>query len=193
MSLSYDEWKKVLDKPKNLGLKMVGTGVSKTLNAFQEAMNDHAKDIFDKTNRDKVQQSLKDVSKKCDEVIEKHQKLFTDACNYLKGVRSTAQESLNQFMQEEPKYAAVSAMRTRLKDLEKKLKAAARNDVPKLLDQVETNLKSGGASYKALESALKEFVKGRKEFDKQTKNEKIPLKIFSAMYTAIDYKPKMKK
>jgi hypothetical protein len=90
MSLLVSEWKKVLDQPKNLGLKAgTGTGVSKALEEV-----DKKKALYD---GEKIAgaakaaeagaafiKALEDLIKKCEEVIGKHRKLFTTACDYLK-------------------------------------------------------------------------------------------------------------
>jgi hypothetical protein len=89
MSLNVDDWKRVLDQPKNLGLKAGGgTGISALL-----VKVDQEKAGFngEKLRGPKPAQdhgallitALENLIRKCNEVITKHRKLFTTACEYL--------------------------------------------------------------------------------------------------------------
>jgi len=190
MSLSPVEWKTVLDKPKNLGLKAVGTGVSKVLTDCQTAMNEHVKNVMDKAGRDKLKASFQAVDSKCDEVIKKHEKLFTEACNHLKKVKVSVKKSLAAFTKEEPRYAALAAMQTRLSDLLPKLKAGlSKLDRTKILDQIDTNLKVGAANASKLKSVYNDFVKGRKEWEKVADGKPIHYYAHFVVNPAIQFNP----
>ncbi len=89
MSLNREDWKKVLNQPKNLGLKAGdGTGIGK---ALDEVDKKKASYVGEKAvGSKKVHESgealikaLTDLIKKCNDVSAKHKKLFTTACKYL--------------------------------------------------------------------------------------------------------------
>src|ERR1700691_4525111 len=89
-----DEWKDVLKKPKNLGLRAVGTGVGALLRAAHNA--DHAFSAAMAGGHQTMQSfralgtALDNLGKKCKEISDKHKKLFTEACTSLDGYRQQA-------------------------------------------------------------------------------------------------------
>jgi hypothetical protein len=89
MSLKKEDWKRVLDQPKNLGLKAGGTGVSDLMEKLKTAEDDFARETS-LVNGQKVRIALSNLQKRCNEVIKKHKKLFTTACTYLEGVVTEA-------------------------------------------------------------------------------------------------------
>jgi hypothetical protein len=144
MSLSEAEWKKVLDKPKNAGLKVVGTGISKSLRDVQDAMKGHAGDALLPRYHIEMTKAFDALGKQCDAVINKHGKLFTEACAYLQKVKTSAKDSATKFSKVRPKFENLYEARTNLKDQLTKLKAAnTPKDVKKVLADIEKILTKG--------------------------------------------------
>ncbi len=89
MSLNAEDWKRVLDQPKNLGMKAGGgTGISALLVKVgqEKASFDGEKLRGPKPAQDHgalLITALENLVRKCNEVITKHRKLFTTACEYL--------------------------------------------------------------------------------------------------------------
>ena len=101
MSLKDSDWKNVLKEPKNLGLRAVGTGVGKTLEAVRVAEEKYAARITTASAKE-LERALDAVKAQCDAVIAKHGKLYTTACNYLKTVKQEA-ENRKQAVEAESK------------------------------------------------------------------------------------------
>jgi hypothetical protein len=94
MSLSVDNWKKVLDQPKNLALKAGGgTGISDALRKVKAAEDKFTANKTD-MNALAITLALDELQKQCDKVIAKQGKLFTTACDYLKTVKTEAAASI---------------------------------------------------------------------------------------------------
>ena len=96
MSLRLEDWKRILDQPKNLGMKAGGTGISEALRKVRDASNKFETNKTD-MNAGAVVLELDALEKKCDEVINKHHKLFTSACDYLKTVKASAAAAIQQW------------------------------------------------------------------------------------------------
>jgi exonuclease VII large subunit len=92
MSLKLNDWKAVLDQPKNAGLKAFGgTGISeslRTLEALEHALHDHATE----ENCRKLDIHLIALGRLLDDTIKKHKKTFTTACAYLERVKTEAKQ-----------------------------------------------------------------------------------------------------
>ena len=88
-SLLEADWKKVLDQPKNGGLKLLGTGVSKALRNLHDAEDDLKKQPNDKNGR-AVYAKLMELRTQIKTVTDKHRKTFTTACQYLDDVKKLA-------------------------------------------------------------------------------------------------------
>ncbi len=73
MSLSVAEWKRILDQPKNLGLKAAGAGVSEALRDVKQAYDVYIGDRTEENSRF-IQKALDDLAKACQEVVDKHGK-----------------------------------------------------------------------------------------------------------------------
>jgi hypothetical protein len=97
MALDVNEWKRILDQPKNLGLKALGgTGLSQTLVKFRAAY-----DLYVATQTaEHLNAATEDVVKKTKEIVDKHSKLYTTACNYLKQVNQQAIAVKNELQKE---------------------------------------------------------------------------------------------
>jgi hypothetical protein len=83
MALDVNEWKRVLDQPKNLGLKALGgTGLSKTLVTFRTAFDLYV-DTKTLEHLNAAVVATEDVVKKTKEIVDRHSKVYTTACDYL--------------------------------------------------------------------------------------------------------------
>jgi predicted oxidoreductase (fatty acid repression mutant protein) len=90
MSLDRDAWKKVLDQPKNLGLKAGGgTGVGKALDKVGEKETAYGK-AKTVANGQPLEAALIELKRLCTDVVKKHKKLFTTACQHLEKVIASA-------------------------------------------------------------------------------------------------------
>ena len=103
-----EEWKDVLKKPKNLGLRAGGTGVGALLRAAHTA--DHAFQTGMAGGHQTMpcfralETSLGNLGNKCKEVSDKHKKLFTEACASLDAYRQQAVARRNQAQTEVDQY-----------------------------------------------------------------------------------------
>jgi len=101
MSLKVEDWKKVLDQPKNLGLKAGGgTGISKALEAYGKAAGkfNPQGDLDDNVDHAReAEKAAKDLKALCDSTVAKHKALFTTACDYLKQVSKEAEAAEKLF------------------------------------------------------------------------------------------------
>jgi hypothetical protein len=90
-----DDWKAVLNQPKNLALKAGGTGVSESLRKVADAEMDFdkAKDLargqIAAASND-LQAALTDLITTCKGVSDKHGRVFTAACKHLDAIREAA-------------------------------------------------------------------------------------------------------
>jgi hypothetical protein len=91
---SWNQWKTILEKPKNLGLKAGGTGIGKLLeaardkdNAMGTALNRGHETM--KAYRE-LQAALNALGAQCKAISDKHKKVYTEACTFLDGVRQEA-------------------------------------------------------------------------------------------------------
>ena len=91
------DWKKVLDEPKNLGLKAGGTGVSDSLR--QVGGDEDLLELYKKNKPKEVPGQYKELDKAlanlikvCNDNIKKHGKLFTTACAHLKEIVKVAEK-----------------------------------------------------------------------------------------------------
>jgi len=117
-SLSETDWKNVLNNPKNLGLKVGGTGISNLLRLVHESGkaakgNPCMKFVVIYSDH------LHKLSAQCKSVAEKHGKLFTTACAYLVEIKKLADSEINT--------------------VKKKLEAAAKQKVLSGKDHVDIN------------------------------------------------------
>jgi hypothetical protein len=83
-----DDWKKVVNEPKNLGLRAGGTGISAKVLAVAD--HEGAVALAAKGRNLSIAQSYADLSgalteaiNLCGKTTEKHKKLFTSACKWL--------------------------------------------------------------------------------------------------------------
>lgn len=145
MSLRVTDWKKVLDKPKNVGLKVVGTGISKALEKLDGAMRGHSKDALLPRYHIEITQAFAALNQQCDTVIKKHGKLFTEACTYLdQKVKPAAKASEAAFSKMRPKLENLYEVRAKLRDLLVKLKSAnTGKDVKAVLNSIQKALNDG--------------------------------------------------
>ena len=136
MSLKDSDWKNVLKQPKNVGLMAGGgTGIGKTLEAVRVAEEKYAAHITTATARE-LENALKAVKTQCDAVINKHQKLYTSACNYLKTVKQEADNRLRAVEAESKKVKEEEFEARRLAGLVETLKA--------LCADIKTTVNAGG-------------------------------------------------
>ncbi len=82
-TLKVEDWKTVLDLPKNAGLKAFGeTGISDLLRQHTEAEKAYeTKPSNDAA--DKVEDTLGAISLQCQAIVKKHKQVFVTACEYL--------------------------------------------------------------------------------------------------------------
>jgi predicted RNase H-like nuclease (RuvC/YqgF family) len=92
MSLKVNDWKAVLDQPKNAGLKAFGgTGISEALRkleAQETELHNHPTD----ENCRKLFTHLLELNRLADDTIKKHKKTFTTACAYLERVKTDVKQ-----------------------------------------------------------------------------------------------------
>ena len=86
--LAEADWKTMLNKPKNAGLRVQKTGVSEKLRLYEKANEKFEKD----RNADNAEDALKAVQalKKLADTQSKEHKAFTEATTYLKQVVAEA-------------------------------------------------------------------------------------------------------
>jgi hypothetical protein len=99
-----DEWKVILNQPKNAGLKIGGTGVSEALRKVGDAEMDFAKGKEPGKNLveafNDLLKALGDLITLCKSTSDKHKSLFTTACKHLDGVRDAAIARRNEATRE---------------------------------------------------------------------------------------------
>ena len=83
-----DKWRQQVDKPKNLGLKAQKTGVTEALERVKKAEGNYLTTKPDSV--DELLAALNDVMVKSKTAIDKHKKIYTEACTYLEQVRDIA-------------------------------------------------------------------------------------------------------
>jgi len=86
--LSVADWKAVLNKPKNAGLKAQGTGVSEKLRDY-EAAKFKLNSAWNRANVQGALQAVQDLKKHVDKEKTKHS-AFTEATKYLQDVAKAA-------------------------------------------------------------------------------------------------------
>lgn len=95
-TLKKDDWKKVLAQPKNVGLQAFGgTGISKLLDDLAKAESELNK-APTALNGQKVLLAAQLIVTRCTELIAKHGKLYTTACQYLGEVKVLANKRQNR-------------------------------------------------------------------------------------------------
>jgi hypothetical protein len=112
MSLKEADWKAELNKPKNLGLKVIKTGVSEALRNVEVWHENFQKDQTNVEKAEILSKKLMELRVKCLETINKHKKLYTTACEYLAKV---AEQAHHEFQKLEPRI--VAAKMKKLKEL----------------------------------------------------------------------------
>ncbi len=101
-------WKKLLDKPKNLGLKAQGTGISKKLEAVTEAEKKFG-DSYTPEVGAKLIAALKELARHAQVESGKH-KLFTEATKYLTEMSGEAQKRIVQVDKDIKEIAATAVL-----------------------------------------------------------------------------------
>lgn len=83
-----NQWRTHVEKPKNLGLKTQKTGVSEALMAVKTAEGNYLT-----TKPDSVEHLLTALNQlivKCKTAIDKHKRVYTEACTFLEQVHTIA-------------------------------------------------------------------------------------------------------
>jgi hypothetical protein len=146
MSLKDSDWKNVLKQPKNVGLMAGGgTGMGKTLFAVEEAEKKYAARITTASAKE-LENALKAVKTQCDIVINKHQKLYTTACNYLKTVKQEADNRLRAVEAESKKVKDEEFEERRIGGLVEMVKA--------LCADIKTTVNAGGNVQQTLANVI---------------------------------------
>src|SRR5262245_35592080 len=80
--LNKKNWQTMLNKPKNLALKVKGTGVTEKLEKYSKDEEDYG-NTYDVANAEKVIARAKELGEHARTVAHKIGKLFTEASKYL--------------------------------------------------------------------------------------------------------------
>ena len=89
MSLKESDWKTVLDKPKNVGLKAGGgTGISELLRKCDQAEKKYKANFLGRQGVRGHGEGLQGPGARCDTVVAKN-KAFSEACSHLKKVKES--------------------------------------------------------------------------------------------------------
>jgi len=83
-----DKWRQQVEKPKNLGLKAQKTGITEALDRVKRAEGNYLTTKPDSV--DELLEALNQVMVRCKTAIDKHKKIYTEACTYLEQVRDIA-------------------------------------------------------------------------------------------------------
>ena len=83
-----DKWRQQVDKPKNLGLKAQKTGITEALDRVKSAEEHYL--ATDPASVERLLEALNQVIVRCKTAIDKHKKIYTEACTYLELVRDIA-------------------------------------------------------------------------------------------------------
>ena len=83
-----DKWRQQVEKPKNLGLKAQKTGITEALERVKRAEGNYLTTKADSVNE--LLEALHQVIVKSKAAIDKHKKIYTEACTYLEQVRDIA-------------------------------------------------------------------------------------------------------
>ena len=162
MSLKESDWKAILDKPKNVGLKAGGTGISKALRDADAALKKFLKDHgHTQLHKDAIK-AHEVVVAQCTDVINKHKKLFTEACTHLEKVKTSAAAQILMLKNETDMVAAKGSLRYSFQELWPKLMDSTNNAyVVETLDEMEAALKRATAKVPYAASVLKQFQTAR--------------------------------
>lgn len=99
-----EDWKKVLNEPKNLGLKSGGTGISEQIRRVGDAEMDFAKSKEPGKNTMEgfkdLNGALTDLIALCKSTSDKHKSVFTTACKFLDGIKEAATTRRNEIVHE---------------------------------------------------------------------------------------------
>ena len=120
------DWKKIYSEPKNLGLRMGGTGLTEAILKVGDAEMDFAKG---KETGKELVTAFNDLNKElgalidlCKKISDKHKKLFTSACKFVDDVKVEATTRRSEAARE------VDVIRHKISEIcaeaEKQLKAA---------------------------------------------------------------------
>lgn len=132
MSLRVEDWKRVLDQPKNLGMKAGGgTGISEALRKVREASNRFEEHKAEPT-AEAVVAALQALERQCDGVIGKHQKLFTSACEYLKTVKASAAAAIQEWERKFARAHKYADTKHRAEELRAQMKATCASYLNKI-------------------------------------------------------------
>src|SRR5215470_7627793 len=92
MSLRKNDWKAVLDQPKNAGMKAFGgTGISAALENLATAEGDLHEHATEENCRKAILR-IHELRNKIDDTVKKHGKLYTTACQYLTHMKTEADQ-----------------------------------------------------------------------------------------------------
>ena len=99
-----EDWKKILNEPKNLGLKAGGTGISEKIRQVGdremefEIAKRPGKNLMEGYND--LHKELGQLIDLCKSTSDKHKKLFTTACKFLDTVKDAAGARRNEIAHE---------------------------------------------------------------------------------------------
>ena len=171
MSLKVDDWKRILNQPKNLGLKAGGgTGISGALDAYgkAEAKFDPEGDLDDNVDHVRAaEKAAKDLKALCDSTVAKHKALFTTACDYLKQVSKEAEAAEQHFAFRLKRGTEQQAQIAKAKSAQHALSLYCHDegftkvDDCKTLDQLDAMWQKFGAALRTKIDAYEEGVKLR--------------------------------
>ena len=83
-----DKWRQQVDKPKNAGLKAQKTGITEALGSVAAAEGHYLSK--DTQSVDQLLEALHQVIVKSKGAIDKHNKIYTEACTFLEQVHTLA-------------------------------------------------------------------------------------------------------
>jgi hypothetical protein len=145
-------WKDILNKPKNLGLKAGGTGASEAMRKVGDAEMDYEKAKTPAAIHD-LEKELDELKKVCDATVNKHKKLFTEACTHLAKVSVAATTRKHELRTE-----LEERKRPLIRECDEATKAALRaktvKDLGDVMEELATKLEAGVKDFPKLQPQI---------------------------------------